>query len=394
MCQQGCSSALPVAPKMTRRRIVSSRKRAASDSHSRALLAVDDNVNLNSSGLLSDLLSSLGIPSSDSGIGIDINTLVNQILNSLNISVPISGGTQSTNLKATLVTCVGASVSKNLLDPTTKIVNSLLSLLLGTTVNLGIDLSCSSPTDPDTMSLDLQLCGSSGDSLEAILTSALKEVETILNGALLESKIVTSCDVNGSECPATPTLSNSNMPPPSPLVPVLIHDPSVSPSSFPTLNGINLGGPVDGLLGQVEKILADLGLNTVNYALDIAVDPIVGVSVGLGDTLSNVDGLVDTISVLVKETLDTLLGIDLTVQTNPFPSPAPSGFIQANGIVVDVDLSAPLNGTLSKTRSIVDGVLLGVSEVLVILLNFDVIVNVDGGSGCGCNGSRSASAKS
>lgn len=394
MCQQGCSSALPSAPKMTRRSITSPRDRAAARSHSRDVLVVKENVNLSSRGLIGDLLASLGITS---GIDIDVGTLVDQVLNSLNIHVPISGGNQFTNLEATLNICAGSGASETLLDAINEIVDSLLSSLLGTTVNLEVDSSSSSPTNPNTVSLDLQLCGSSDDSLEGILTSVLMEVENLLNGLLTDLNIVTNCNVGGSGCPATPTMSSSKLPLPSPSTSVTVSNPSVSPSPSSTLNGISisLGGLVDSLLGLVPGILADLGL-TVNYTLDTAADPTVGVSLGLNDTLSSVDGLADTVLALLGRTLDTLLGMDITIQTNsgPAASPMPSNISQGNGLVVDIDLGSILNGTLSNLD--VDGILndvsSGVSGVLASLLNLNVATNVNGGSGCGCNQSTRASA--
>lgn len=375
--QQGCSSALPMPPKMTRRSVISPRNAAASGSHSRDLLTTDSSINLDSDGLVSNLLASLGITPSGSGIDADLYTFDNQILSSLDIDVPISGAT--TDLKATLNICVGAGVPDNFIGATTKVINSFLSLLLETTLNLEVDLSCSSPADPNTIAFDLQICGSSSDSLGAILSGALKKVADLLNGVLTDVEIATDCIVGGSGCPATPTLSSSNMPPPSP-----------SPSS--TLDAINLSG----LLGQIEGILADLRLGPANYTLGNVTDITVGLFVVLSDTLNSVDRLVDAIPPLVDEILEELMGTGITVKTSPDPTPTPTPSTLSSGddLVVYIDLGTIPNGLLFNTGDLVDAILSGVSEVLARLLNLNVVTNVDGGSGCGCSGSRRASAKS
>jgi hypothetical protein len=148
------------------------------------------------------------------------------------------------------------------------------------------------------------------------------------------------------------------------------------------------------LLVQVKVVLGDLGLSLGNYTLDTGADPIVGVYVGLSDTLSSVDGLVATVIALVDETLDLLLATNVTVQSalDQSSSSAPSHPSQGGGIVVDIDLGVMLDGTLSDTTGLVDGVLSAVSGVLATLLNVDVVVHVDGGHSCGCSGSKSASA--
>jgi hypothetical protein len=391
ICPKGCSSALPRPPKMTRRSIVSSRNKAAPGSRSRGLLAIDGNVSLNSGGPPSDLLASLSTTPDGSGIDIDIDSLVDQVLKSLDIT----GGTQSTNLEVTLDICVGAGVADTLLGTITKLVNSLLFSLLGTTDNLKTNSSCSSPVDPNTISLDLHLCGSSGDSLETILPNALNEVVGLLNRALTDLKIVTDCIVDGSGCPPTPTLSSANLPLPSPPTWVADPDPSVSPSPSSTLNGVNLTGLLGSFLGQVQGILARLGLNSANYALNATTDSTVGVFVELSGSLNSVDGLSDTVLALVDDILSELLGIVATVPIGPNPtsSPTPSDLSQGDHVVVTIDLGTLLNDTPPNASTIVNDVSLGVSGVLANLLNLNVVANVDGGDGCGCDQSRWASAK-
>ena len=369
---------------MTRRSIIPSRD----------LLSTDQNVNLNSGGLLGDLLASLGITPSSSGVDVDIATLVNRLLSSLAVPIPTSGETLSANLEATLDICVGTGVSQTLLDTITKVVNSLLSSLLGVTANL--EVNSSSPVDPNTASLDLQLCGSSGDSLEAILTSILKEVADLFNGALTEVKIVTSCSAGGPVCtPATSTLSN--LPPSPSSISVPVPSSSISPSPSSTFNGTNPSGLVDSLLMEVQGILANLGLGSANPTLDAVADPTIVVSVALSDTLSSVDGLVDTILALTRQVLDTLMPIEinLTVQANPDSTspPVPSGLSEGDSVVIDLDLSAILNDILSEALDIVDQVSSGVVGVLADLLKVDVVANVNGGTGCGCSQTRRASGK-
>jgi hypothetical protein len=137
----------------------------------------------------------------------------------------------------------------------------------------------------------------------------------------------------------------------------------------------------------VEGILADLGLGQVNYTLGATTDLTVGVSLALSDTLEGVNELVSKILALTGETLNLLL--DLPVQVNLESTPS----IQAGDIVVGLDLSPLLVGTLSDANDIVSGLLLAVSEVLSQGLGYAVTVNVDGGSSCGCSGSRGASPK-
>jgi hypothetical protein len=163
-----------------------------------------------------------------------------------------------------------------------------------------------------------------------------------------------------------------------------------SPSSTPH-SGIDL----NNLLGQIGGILGDLGLSSDDYHLDAGADLIAGVSVELGDILSSTDGLVDTVVSLVDGILDSLLGTNVTTQLDPNPTspPTSSHSGQGDGIVVDIDLGAVLNATLSDTGDLVDGVLSAVSRVLADLLVLDVAVNIDGGHDCGCSGSRKANAK-
>jgi hypothetical protein len=165
------------------------------------------NLNLNLDGLLDGLLG---------GSGLDLDALVNKLLESLGISVPVSGGNQSSDLEAELHICIGAGISgtQSLLDTITDVVNSLLSSLLGTTVKCMVNSSCSSPVNPHTISTDLQVCGLSGLSLESTLDKALKAVANLLNGLLDGVTVVTNCSVGGSGCPATPTLPSSSNPSP------------------------------------------------------------------------------------------------------------------------------------------------------------------------------------
>jgi len=345
------------------------------------------NVNLNLDGSLDGLLS---------GSELDLDVLVNQLLQSLGISVPNSGGNQSGDLEAELRICTGASISgtQSLLDTITGVVNSLLSSLLGTTVQCKVKSSCSPSVDPHTMSIDLQVCGLSGLSLESTLDKALKAVANLLNGLLDDVNVVTTCSVGGSGCPATPTLSSPSYPLPSSssLTSVDVPHPNVSPSP-PA--GIDSSGLLNGLLAQVNGVLVDLGLSLGNYTLDTGAGLVAGVSVVLSDTLGSIDGSVPTVIALVDETLDLLLACDITVQTDPdqSSSSAPSHPSQGGGMVVNIDLGAVLDATLSNTAELVDEVLSAVSGVLAALLNADVVVNVDGGHGCGCGGSKKASAK-
>ena len=324
------------------------------------------------------------------GLDLDIDALVNQVLTSLNIDVPVSGGTQPANLEVTLNTCAGAGVSPTSLVTTNKIVKSLLSLLLGTTLSLEIDSSGPSPADPNTMSLDLRLCGSSIDSLRATLTSALEGVADLLNSLFTDVNIVTHFSVGGSECFATPTLSS--LPLPSPSTSVAIPPPSASPPPSSTLDGINLIALVEALLGQDGGIL---GFNSANYTLDAAPDLTVDVIVGLSNTLTGIVEPVGAILTVVDATLDILLGINVAVRTNQdsSSSPMPSDLGQGDDVVVNIGLGNVLNNTLSDPGPIVAVVSSEVSRVLASILNLNVIVNVDGGSGCGCIESRRASAK-
>ncbi|KAF9787828.1 hypothetical protein BJ322DRAFT_1105875 [Thelephora terrestris] len=139
--------------------------------------------------------------------------------------------------------------------------------------------------------------------------------------------------------------------------------------------------------GPVERILADLGLGPVNYTLGATTNLTVGVSLALSDTLAGVDGLVSKILALIDETLNLLL--DLAVQVNLESTPS----IQAGDMIVGLDMSSLLNGTLSDANDIVNVVLLAVSEVVSEVVGYAVTVNFDGGSSCGCSGSRWASPK-
>lgn len=401
---------------MARRSITSSPKRGTPAHHSGSPLNLDvdaglilggsnpshDSPSLDLGGLLNGLLSSPGTTSGGgSGTDLDIDELVDELLNSLGINRPVSGGNQSSGLEATLDICIGADLSgtQNLLDTVTDIVNSLLSSLLGTAVKCEVGSSCPALVDPNTISVDLQLCGLSDGSLGSTLDKTLKAVDDSLNGSLGGVTIITKCNAGGSECPATPTSSNSNHSRPSPSnshVPPEIPQPSIYPSHSSTPHSdTDLSGLVNSTSGQIGGILDYLGLSLGDYNLDTDADLVVGVFVGLSDTLSSTDGLVDTVTALVDEILDSLLGTDVITQPNPNPasSPTPPYPDQGDGIVVDVDLSAVLNATLSDTGDLVDGVLSAVSGALAYLLNLDVVVNADGGHDCGCSGSRKASAK-
>lgn len=403
--QQLYTSALPRAPT---RRSTSSRK-SSPGSHSGGLLNVDANVNLNLGGssgldlggLLSGLLGSPGTASggnqsSGSGNDIDIGALVNGLLDSLRISVPIPGGNHSSGLEVDLYVCIGAGVpgTQSLLGTITDLVNSLLSSLLGATLNCNVDSSCSASVAPDTISIDLQVCGLVGDSLGSTLDKTLEKVTSLLNNLLDGVKIVINSSVGGPGCSATPTLSGSSQLLPSPSTPVVIPHPSVSPSSSWTPNGTNLSW-LTSILGRVEGILGGLGLSLGDYGLDPGAGLVVGVSVGLGDTLNGADGLVPAVVALVGETLNCLLATNDTIQvdSNPIPSSTTSNLGPGDGIVVDIDLGIVVNATLSNAGAVVDVVLSGVSGVLADLLNLDVLVNVNGGHDCGCNRSGGASAK-
>ena len=393
MCQQACSSALPRAPKITRS-IASSYDGGSSHdegSHGPNSGAVNlaTNSNLNLGGLLDGLLD---------GSGLDLDKSVNGLLKSLGISVPVSDGYRSSSLEAELHVCIGAGISgiQSLLDTITNVVNSLLSSLLGTTVKCKVKSSCSLSVDPYTISIGLRVCGLSGLSLESTLDKALKAVANLLNGLLDDVNIVTNCSIGGSGCPAIPTLPSPSHPLPSPSTEADVPHPGVSPSSPAdiSLSGL-LNKTSDELLVQVREVLGDLGLIPGNYALDSSADPIVGVSVGLNNTLSKIAGLAAMVTTLVDETLDLLLATNVTVQTDlgQSSSSASSHPGQGDEMAIDIDLGAVLDATLSSTTKLVDGVLSAVSEVLATLLNVDVAVNVDGGHSCDCSGSKKASAK-
>lgn len=400
---------------MARRSITSSHRGGTPVSHSGDLLDLilggsnpsSDSPSLDLGGLLNGLLNSSGTTSggsqsSDSGNDLDIDELVDELLKSLGITGPILGGNQSSGLEVDLNVCLGTGISgtQNLLDTITDIVNSLLSSLLGTTIECNVGSSSPALVDPDVISLDLQICGLSGGSLESSLDKILKGVVDSLNDSLDGVTIVTKCNVGGPGCPATPISSSSGQPhhsPPTSAVPIEMPHPSVHTSPSPTPHsGIDLSGLINVTSGQVEEILGSLGLSSGNYSLDTDVDLIVGVLVGLSDTLSSTGGLVSAITALVGETLDSLLGTDITTQPNSSPasSPTPSNPGQGDGIVVDIDLNAVINAALSNTSDIVEGVLSAVSGVLAYCLpDLDVVVNVDSGPSCGCSGSRKASAK-
>lgn len=334
---------------------------------------------LNLGGLLDGLLGSSG--TTPDILGIDIDTLVNGVLTLLDVKLPISGGDQSSGLEVDLDICIGAGISgtESLLKTITDVVNSLLSSLLGTTLDTHAKSSCSSPVDSKTISVDIQVCGLLGDSFASTLDQTLKAVTGLLNNLLGDVNISAKIAVDGTGCPATPTLPSSSHPHPSPSTSVK-KPRSVSPSrSSDPISSIDLGGLLDGLLGQVEGTLGDLGLSLGDYNLDTDVNLTVDVSIGLG----SIGGLLDTVIALVDEILDSLLGADVTVRLNPNPTPssASSNHGQGGGIVVDIGLDVVLDALLSDTGKLVDAVLSGVSGVLANLLNLDVTVNIDGGRG-------------
>lgn len=367
---------------MTRRSVTSSRSGGSHGSQSGGL---------DLGGLLNGLLGSPGTTSNGNQSGsseVSIDVLVNEVLNSLGINGPVSSGNLSSSSEAVLRICIGADISgtQSLLDAITDVANSLLSSLLGTTLRSKVESLCSASANPDTVSIDLQVCGLFGGSLESTLNKTLKAAAGLLNNLLDGVNIVTNCSVGGPGCPAVSILSNSNQSPSSPST-------EAPPSSS---TGIHLdGGLLSGLLGQVEGVLSDLGLSLGSYDLDTDVDLIVGVSVGLSDTLGGTSGLTATVIALIDEILDSLLATDLTVQTglDPTSSSSLSNLDQGDIIVVDIDLGAVLDATLSDTGSLVDGVLSAVSGGLATLLDLDIAVNVDGGHDCGCSGSKKASAK-
>lgn len=347
------------------------RKRAASGFDSRDItIAADVDVNLKRS-----------VPPSGSPNlkGLDAN----KVLNSLGITLPVSGVTQSTNVVANLNVCVGDAISETqaLLDDTTDFFNSLLSLLLGVHVDLNVGQTPSTPTNPSTVSLALQLCGLLGDSIDSTLSQILNEVTNLLNASL--DGITIAVDyTGGSGCPATTT----PLPPPSNPV----ANPNLSVSSLT----LDLNASIADISGLVDKILASLGLTTINLGLDATADPTVVMSVGLSDTLSSIDGLVDEVIAIVKEVFDLLL-VDTTIQINPGPTPSPA--LSDPSIVVNINLGSLLSDVpvsldldLGNTVNTILSVL---SEVVAGLVNVDVVVNADGGSSCGCSGSRMASPK-
>lgn len=341
------------------------------------------------------LLNSLGITlggdqSSGSDVNIDVDTLVEEVLNLLGLGTPISGVDQSADLEIVLQICLGTG-TQNLLDTVTNIVNSLLSSLLGNTLSLEVDSSCSASADSNTLSLGLQICGTVGDSLEATLNNVLDTLANLLSGLLNGvNVVVTGCSVSGSGCPATPTSSSSNLLPTS-SVPhsssVVDPQPTVSPSPSPTLDGTDLSGLVDTLLGDVDGILSDLGLSSANLNLVNLTDSVVDVSVGLDDTLSS---SLDAVVRLLGGILDDLLDTNVTIQPTPDPTTTPTSG-QGNGCAIDIDLALLLSATLTGADDIVNAVSLAVAQVLADFLGTGVSVNVNGGSSCGCSASKEAS---
>ena len=208
---------------MTRRSITSSNNGGSSHyrgSHGPYPANVNPDANVNLSGLLDGLLGSVGATSGGSlsgRSGIDLNQLVGGLLKSLNSNGSISGGHQSTGLEAELGICLGADISgtRDLFDTISDVVDSFLSSLLGTAVKCKVKSSCSPSVDPNTISIDLQILGLSDLSLGSALDKTLKAVANLLND-LLDVNIVTSCSVDGSGSPATPTLPNARHPLPSP----------------------------------------------------------------------------------------------------------------------------------------------------------------------------------
>ena len=371
MCQQACSSGLPIAPKM-KRAVISSHSRRSSDGGSSSSGGLD------LGGLLSGLL----------GSGLDLTSLVNDVIKSLGISVPISGAYQPSSLEADLSVCIGADLSgtQSLLDTTTDVINSLLSSLLGTAVNSNVGLSCSTPIDSLTISIALRLGGLSDPSLGSTLDSVLGAVAQLLNGLLGGVKIETTCTIDGSTGSTTPASPSPAHSPPSPSTSV-----GIPPSTSPAGRGLGELLSLDQLLNQVEGILGGLGLSLDNYSLDTGVDPIVWVSVGLSDSLSSVDGLATDVLALVDKILDTLLAVDVDVQLDLNSTPPPIS--QGESIVVNIDLSALLSDvTLSDKDVLLDSVSSAVSEVLASLLNTHVTAIADGGPGCGCGGPKMTSA--
>ena len=325
---------------------------------------------LNLGGLLSGVL----------GPGLDLTSLVNNVIKSLGISVPISGGYQSTSLEADLSICIGADLSgtQSLLDTITDVVNSLLSSLLGTTVKCKVNSTCSAPVDPLTISIVLQVGGLSDLSLGSTLDKLLGAIAELLNGLLGGVKIETTCIVDDPTNSATPVLSSSTHLLPSPSTSVPVPRPSVSPSSpaGTDLSGL-LNETLDQLLSQVGAILGDLGLSSDGYSINTGAHLAVGVSVGLSDALSSVDGLVTDIITLVDEILDLLLAFDVDVQLDLSSTSPPVS--QGESIAVDIDLGAVMDATLSDKDGLLEDVSLAVSKVLAFLFNAQVTATTDGG---------------
>jgi len=343
---------------MARRSITSSHNGGSSHSHSRGL-SLGANINLNIGGLVNGLLGSTGTE-------IDTNSLVSGLVNSLGITVPISGVNLSSGLEAEVDICVGTGISntQSLLDTITNVVNSLLSLLLGTTVESNVKLLCSSSANTNTTSIDLQVCGLSDGST---LNETLDPVTDLLNSLLNTTNIVINSSVGGPGCPT------SLLPVPSPTS-VEIPNTSVSASLPASIN-------LSALLDQVSGILGSLGLTLGAFPVNTTTDLIVGVSVGLSNTLDSTSELVATVLALVNETLNFLTAINITVQSGPDPNPLPtsSNPVQGAGIVVDIDLGAVVGAVLSDPVGFVEVVSSAVSNVLTTSLGVSVAVNVDSG---------------
>ena len=317
-----------------------------------------------SSGLTNGLLAGL------LNGGSNVNDVVGGLLKSNGIS-PISGGSKSIDLGVDLNICIGVDIgTEGLLGTVVDVVNSLLSSLLGTTIESNVASSCSASADPETISIDLQICGGSGDLLESTLDKALGVVaNSLLDGA----KVVTKCNVGGSGCPAT------------------LSPPSAAHS------GINID--LGGVLALVEGLLSDLGLTSNNYNLNTDGGLIVDVSVGLGLTLDGVDGVLAAVVDLVDDILGLVLNVDVTTRpnSNPPSSPTPTN----SDIVLEIDLGTLLNVDAEVDLSgLVDTVLEAVSAVVEDLglgINLDLelgaVINILGGPGCGCDKSRKVSVK-
>lgn len=137
--------------------------------------------------------------------------------------------------------------------------------------------------------------------------------------------------------------------------------------------------------------MASLGIYKLDYRLNTAANSAVDINVNLGNTLAGDDKLNTAVYDLIGATMDALLGTHVTIETdsNLATSFVPS---QADDLVVQISVSSLLDGiSPSVGNQFVNDLSSGISMVLTDVLYVPVLIVVDGGSDCGCTGSRRAS---